>query len=229
MELLWDFPGSVYGQQYISRIQLIQAQLKKVGINVTLKSVDNAEFSANRKSKNFMINLAATDCGDDFDHDSMDYACYQSKAKNNYAGINEPGAGCASGGAAPRGRSWHSAFRSSGPSQNSSTIERSRWIFTSPCATRRGNRGSRTLLRIGGETACRLSTPGSRSKGPHVWKTQGNRSVPVLSASPGRSACSGAFPGDACSERFSAFTGDPGERSEAALLRCGGKRLPLQF
>jgi peptide/nickel transport system substrate-binding protein len=37
-----------------------------------------------------MINLAATDCGDDFDHDSMVYACYQSKAKNNYAGINEP-------------------------------------------------------------------------------------------------------------------------------------------
>jgi ABC-type transport system substrate-binding protein len=90
VELLWDFPGSVYGQQYISRIQLIQAQLKKVGINVTLKSVDNAEFSANRKAKNFMINLAATDCGDDFDHDSMVYACYQSKAKNNYAGINEP-------------------------------------------------------------------------------------------------------------------------------------------
>jgi peptide/nickel transport system substrate-binding protein len=90
VELIWDFPGNVYGQQYISRIQLIQAQLKKVGINVTLKSVDNAEFSAKRKAKDFMINLAATDCGDDFDHDSMVYACYHSKAKNNYKAIDEP-------------------------------------------------------------------------------------------------------------------------------------------
>jgi peptide/nickel transport system substrate-binding protein len=90
VELSWEFPGNVYGQQYISRIQLIQAQLKKVGINVTFKSMDNAEFSAKRKAKDFMINLAATDCGDDFDHDSMVYACYHSKAKNNYKAINEP-------------------------------------------------------------------------------------------------------------------------------------------
>lgn len=90
VELTWDFPGKVYGEQYITRIQLLQDQLKKVGITVNLKSVDNAEFSAKRKAKDFTINLAATDCGDDFDHDSHVYACYHSKAKNNYAALNDP-------------------------------------------------------------------------------------------------------------------------------------------
>jgi len=88
-DLEWEFPGNRYGDAYNSRIQLIQAQLKKANINVTLKSVDPTEFSANRKIGNFQINLTASDCGDPQDFDSHIFACYHSTSKNNYAGFKD--------------------------------------------------------------------------------------------------------------------------------------------
>lgn len=89
VELEWDFPGKRYGDAYNSRIQLIQAQLKKANINITLKSLDPAEFSANRKIAKFTMNLTALDCGDPQDFDSHIFACYHSTSKNNYAGLKD--------------------------------------------------------------------------------------------------------------------------------------------
>jgi len=90
VELEWDFPGPRYGEAYNSRIQLIQAQLKKANINITLKSLDSNEFSQNRKIAKFTMNLTTLDCGDPQDFDSHIFACYHSTSKNNYAGLKDP-------------------------------------------------------------------------------------------------------------------------------------------
>lgn len=89
VELEWDFPGTRYGEAYNSRIQLIQAQLRKANVNINLKSLDAAEFSANRKIAKFTMNLTTLDCGDPQDFDSHIFACYHSTSKNNYAGLKD--------------------------------------------------------------------------------------------------------------------------------------------
>ena len=68
-------------------MQLFQAQLKPVGINLKLVNQDKSEFSNNKKIGKYVITLAPKDCRGR--HRSYLFAVY-SKSKANYGGFNDP-------------------------------------------------------------------------------------------------------------------------------------------
>ncbi len=87
----WEFPGKAYGDGYVTLLEHIQAQLKKVGFNVTLKSIDKDAFSTNRKAQDFGVNLLPAPCGGSTDDpEQILYGCYYSKSKANYGAVNDP-------------------------------------------------------------------------------------------------------------------------------------------
>ena len=51
LEVTINFPGKAQGDAYITNLELVQAQFRKVGIDVVLKSVDQADFSNERKNR----------------------------------------------------------------------------------------------------------------------------------------------------------------------------------
>jgi peptide/nickel transport system substrate-binding protein len=77
-----------YGDQYLSEAQLLQAQLKKAGINLNLKSIDKNAYSSNKKSGNYVMTMTGKDIEGDVD--SYLYATFHSGSKDNYAGVNDP-------------------------------------------------------------------------------------------------------------------------------------------
>ncbi|MSQ10170.1 MAG: ABC transporter substrate-binding protein [Dehalococcoidia bacterium] len=90
IDITWEFPGRAYGDIYVTGIQLMQAQLKKGGINITLKSLDKDAFSAKRKQKDFSVHMVSSSClGLKEEFETLLYGCYFSKAKGNYAGVND--------------------------------------------------------------------------------------------------------------------------------------------
>lgn len=78
-----------YGHGYLTSLELMQAQLKKVAINLDLQSLDKSSFSDNRKKGQFIINLneGATIVGD---VDSWLYATWYPGSQANYNGVNDP-------------------------------------------------------------------------------------------------------------------------------------------
>ncbi len=82
------YPGTAYGQDYVSAIQLLQAQLKQVGINLTLKSLDKDAWTNNRKTLNFaMTGSAKGDLVADVDSWLFDF---HSGNKSNYSNVSDP-------------------------------------------------------------------------------------------------------------------------------------------
>jgi peptide/nickel transport system substrate-binding protein len=82
------YPGLSYGQDYVTAIQLLQAQLKKVGINMTLKSFDKDAWTNNRKTYNFvMTGSAKADLVGDVDSWLYDF---HSGNKSNYSQVTDP-------------------------------------------------------------------------------------------------------------------------------------------
>ena len=70
-------------------MQLFQAQLKTVGINLNLKNEDKSEFSNNKKVGKFTITLAPKGSLEG-DIDSYLFATFYSKSKANYGGSTDP-------------------------------------------------------------------------------------------------------------------------------------------
>ena len=90
IDITWEFPGRAYGDIYVTGIQLMQAQLKKGGINITLKSLDKDAFSSKRKQKDYSVHMVSSSClGLREEFETLLYGCYFSKAKGNYAGVND--------------------------------------------------------------------------------------------------------------------------------------------
>jgi peptide/nickel transport system substrate-binding protein len=88
VDIEWIYPGLAYGQDYISAIQLLQAQLKKVGINMTLKSFDKDAWTNNRKTYNFQLTGSAkADLVGDVDSWLYDF---HSGSKANYSQVSDP-------------------------------------------------------------------------------------------------------------------------------------------
>jgi peptide/nickel transport system substrate-binding protein len=88
VEFEWMYPGLSYGQDYVTAIQLLQAQLKKVGINMTLKSFDKDAWTNNRKTYNFqMTGSAKADLVGDVDSWLLDF---HSGSKSNYSQVEDP-------------------------------------------------------------------------------------------------------------------------------------------
>jgi peptide/nickel transport system substrate-binding protein len=76
---------------YKGHIQLFQAQLRKTGINITLKPTDAATWSANRKKEPpaYVLNYTETGTGGRFDVDNP-LSTMHSTSKTNYWGIKDP-------------------------------------------------------------------------------------------------------------------------------------------
>jgi peptide/nickel transport system substrate-binding protein len=87
VDLDFIYPGTAYGDQYISEMQLLQAQLKKVGINLNLKSVDKDAYSSSKKSGKYVITMTSKDVEGDVD--SYLFATFHSDSKDNYAGVRD--------------------------------------------------------------------------------------------------------------------------------------------
>lgn len=89
LTLRMTYPGTAYGDGYITSLQLLQAQLKKVGFNVDLVSEDKSIFSDNRKKAKYTINLIEG-ASLDGDVDSWLYSTWYPGSKANYNGANDP-------------------------------------------------------------------------------------------------------------------------------------------
>jgi ABC-type transport system substrate-binding protein len=88
IELEFTYPGNQFGDKSIQQYQLLQAQLKKVGVNLNLKNIDPVAYSQNNKSAKFTMNARNKDVSGDVD--SYLYATYFSTSKANYNGCNDP-------------------------------------------------------------------------------------------------------------------------------------------
>ena len=70
--------------------ELVQAQAKKAGINISLKMLDLAEQTQNRKVGNYQMQFVGANCGNLTDeHDAL-YLIYHSKSAINLSGTNDP-------------------------------------------------------------------------------------------------------------------------------------------
>lgn len=76
-----------YGDAYLSEAQLLQAQLKKAGINLNLKAIDKDAYSSNKKAGKYVITMTGKDIEGDVD--SYLYATFHSGSKDNYAGVQD--------------------------------------------------------------------------------------------------------------------------------------------
>ncbi|MPZ24676.1 MAG: hypothetical protein GEU28_14375, partial [Dehalococcoidia bacterium] len=90
IEIPWEYPGQHYGQGYVTRLELLQAQFKKAGINMALKNLENTDYITRRRAGNSLVSLASVYCGTSDDIDAHIYACYHSKSKQAYMFINDP-------------------------------------------------------------------------------------------------------------------------------------------
>jgi peptide/nickel transport system substrate-binding protein len=88
VDLEFTYPGTQFGDKSIQQYQLLQAQLKKVGVNLNLKDIDPTAYSQNNKTAKFTMNARLKDVSGDVD--SYLYATYFSTSKANYNGCNDP-------------------------------------------------------------------------------------------------------------------------------------------
>jgi peptide/nickel transport system substrate-binding protein len=89
VSLEFIYPGSEYGDSYISEMQLLQAQLKQVGINLNLLSLEKTDFSNRKKQYNFAVTIQPK--GDLLgDVDDYLFGTFYSKSKANYQRVNDP-------------------------------------------------------------------------------------------------------------------------------------------
>src|SRR5712692_3894714 len=71
-----------------TEMQLLQAQLKKIGITLNLKTVDPADFSNRRAKGQFTMAIIDKDLQGDVD--SYLYGTFHSHSSTNYGGSNDP-------------------------------------------------------------------------------------------------------------------------------------------
>ena len=88
LELEYIFPGKAYGDQYITEMELLQAQLKKVGVNLKLVSIDKEDYSTRKKTGDYVMTHTAKSL--EVDVDSYLYAVFHSASKANYGGSKDP-------------------------------------------------------------------------------------------------------------------------------------------
>jgi peptide/nickel transport system substrate-binding protein len=72
-----------YGQLHISGIQLFQAQLRKIGVNLTLKSMDNVAISSARAAGKYTLTATPRTTALVGDVDSYVYANFHAGSANN--------------------------------------------------------------------------------------------------------------------------------------------------
>jgi peptide/nickel transport system substrate-binding protein len=89
LDLEFLYPGKAYGDQYVQEVELTQAQLKKVGINLNLQAADKQDWLARERKHQFQLSFpAGKSLGEDVD--SYLYAVFSPGSGTNYGDINDP-------------------------------------------------------------------------------------------------------------------------------------------
>lgn len=88
LDLTAMYPGQKYGQELIDQWQLIQSQVKKAGINLTLQSVDPTEESNRKRTGDFQLEMTPKMLEGDLDETV--YTVFYSKSAGNYSRIKNP-------------------------------------------------------------------------------------------------------------------------------------------
>ena len=83
------YPGSAYGEAYVTKIQLLQAQLAKTGIRLSLKTMDKNEYASRRRDGKFTI-LSSNEIEFQGDIDSALYTKFHPDSTGNYGRVNDP-------------------------------------------------------------------------------------------------------------------------------------------
>ncbi len=82
-------PGKAYGDWYNDAMELIQAQEKKAGINVTIRNIESAEVAARGKSGDYQIAAGGT-LGLFADIDSNVFGAFHPSSGNNSGHVDDP-------------------------------------------------------------------------------------------------------------------------------------------
>lgn len=82
------YPGNAFGEAYLNGMQVLQSQLKKVGINLTLRSFDLADYLSRTRGNTFDLTLRGLSTG--IDVDSFLYGSFHPTSGRNYNGVNDP-------------------------------------------------------------------------------------------------------------------------------------------
>jgi len=82
------YPGNFFGQIYITQIQLLQSQLKQVGINLNFKVMDYPSYSTLKKQHNFTITDTPKEMSGDID--SYLYNVFYPTSNEDYTEVNDP-------------------------------------------------------------------------------------------------------------------------------------------
>jgi peptide/nickel transport system substrate-binding protein len=88
VDLTVIYPGQKYGQELVDQWQLMQAQLKPVGINLVLQSIDATEESNRKRSGDFQLEMSPKPLEGDLDE--IVYTMFYSKSAGNYGRIKDP-------------------------------------------------------------------------------------------------------------------------------------------
>ena len=81
-------PGADRGQKEVGEIQLLQAQLKRSGINIVYHPLDRASEGNRKKDHDFFFDFVGGGASDDID--AALYANFHSKSDKNYGRTNDP-------------------------------------------------------------------------------------------------------------------------------------------
>lgn len=81
--------ANTFGQTYVSAVELMQAQLKKVGLNMTLKPIESSDVSSRRSKGDFMASGGGT-VGLLGDVDSYLSGQYHPDSNNNHGKVDDP-------------------------------------------------------------------------------------------------------------------------------------------
>ena len=84
------YPGNKYGLAYVNGLQLLQAQAKQAGINITLKSLDNATEKNRRVAGDFQLGNSPSPTGSAADADGVLSLYYLPDSASNYGRVNDP-------------------------------------------------------------------------------------------------------------------------------------------
>lgn len=82
------YPTTAAQEHWLKVDELIQAQLKQININTTLKGLDRANFNFRMRTGDYQLSWESE--GTQGDPDKYTYNVFYSKALGNYQGINDP-------------------------------------------------------------------------------------------------------------------------------------------
>lgn len=87
IEYLWN---EGYGEQLLADSQLLQAQFKKVGIELVFKNLERNDISNRRRNGNYMMSSVGLGPGLEPDVDYLAYGYWHPKSVTNYYQVNDP-------------------------------------------------------------------------------------------------------------------------------------------